>query len=98
MGNEVIVSFPGIGIGEMTINKVAFSIGSLDVHWYGIIITLGILAGVGYAMYRSRHEGLKVEIKDNTMTQWKEIRLPDGNVGWVPAEAVALIADETLPT
>jgi len=61
MGNEVIVSFPGIGIGEMTINKVAFSIGSLDVHWYGIIITLGILAGVGYAMYRSRHEGLKVD-------------------------------------
>ncbi|MBQ6799713.1 MAG: tetratricopeptide repeat protein [Bacteroidaceae bacterium] len=39
------------------------------------------------------HEGLKVEIKDNTMTQWKEIRLPDGNVGWVPAEAVALIAE-----
>lgn len=39
------------------------------------------------------HEGLKVEIKDNTMTQWKEIRLPDGNVGWVPAEAVAAVAD-----
>ena len=28
-----IVSFPGLGIGEMTINKVAFSIGSIEVRW-----------------------------------------------------------------
>ncbi|MBE6702624.1 MAG: prolipoprotein diacylglyceryl transferase [Ruminococcaceae bacterium] len=59
--NDVIVSFPGFGIGEMTINKVAFSIGNMDVRWYGIIITLGIIAGVGYAMYRSKEEGLKYD-------------------------------------
>lgn len=38
------------------------------------------------------HEGLKVEIKDDTMSQWKEIRLADGNVGWVPAETVERIS------
>ena len=28
------------------------------------------------------HEGRKVIIKDNTMKEWKEIKLEDGNVGW----------------
>ena len=56
---EVLISFPGLGIGQFTVNKIAFSIGSIDVHWYGIIITLGILAGVAYAMFRSKEEGLK---------------------------------------
>lgn len=31
------------------------------------------------------HEGRKVEIKDSSMREWKEIRLEDGKVGWVPA-------------
>lgn len=34
------------------------------------------------------HEGHKVEIKDNSMREWKEIRLEDGKVGWVPASAI----------
>ena len=59
--NEVIISFPGLGIGEFTINKVAFSIGPLEVRWYGIIITLGIVAGVLYAMYRARYEGISTD-------------------------------------
>ena len=37
------------------------------------------------------HEGHKVEIKDNSMREWKEIRLEDGKVGWVPASAVEVI-------
>ncbi len=37
------------------------------------------------------HEGRKVMIKDNTMKEWKEIRLEDGNAGWVPASAVEII-------
>lgn len=37
------------------------------------------------------HEGRKVEIKDNTMREWKEIRLEDGKVGWVPTSAVEVI-------
>lgn len=34
------------------------------------------------------HEGHKVEIRDNSMREWKEIRLEDGKVGWVPASAI----------
>ena len=37
------------------------------------------------------HEGRKVNIKDNTMREWKEIQLEDGNVGWVPASAIEII-------
>ena len=37
------------------------------------------------------HEGHKVEIKDNSMYEWKEIRLEDGKVGWVPASSIEVI-------
>ena len=37
------------------------------------------------------HEGHKVKIKDNTMKEWKEIQLEDGNVGWVPTSVIEII-------
>lgn len=37
------------------------------------------------------HEGRKVQIKDNTMKEWKEIQLEDGNAGWVPASVIEVI-------
>ena len=62
---EVTISFPGIGIGEFTVDKVAFSLSigkfDFDVRWYGIIVTLGIIAGVLYTLYRSKHEGISSE-------------------------------------
>lgn len=37
------------------------------------------------------HEGRKIQIKDNTMQDWKEIKLEDGKVGWVPTSAIEVI-------
>ena len=37
------------------------------------------------------HEGRKVMIKDNTMREWKEIQLEDGNAGWVPTSVIEII-------
>lgn len=37
------------------------------------------------------HEGSRVIIKDNTMKEWKEIKLEDGNAGWVPAHVIEVI-------
>ncbi len=37
------------------------------------------------------HEGHKVEVKDNTMREWKEILLPDGKVGWIPTTSLEVI-------
>lgn len=36
------------------------------------------------------HEGVKVEIIDR-ISGWYEIRIADGNLGWMPAEAVEII-------
>ena len=36
------------------------------------------------------HEGHKVGVKDGSMKDWKEIRLEDGKVGWVPASAIEI--------
>lgn len=52
----ITVSFPGLGIDNFTLNPVAFSIGKLEVRWYGLIITTGILLAVAYAYYRSKQE------------------------------------------
>lgn len=37
------------------------------------------------------HEGCKVEIKDNSLQKWIEIKLEDGNVGWMPSDALEII-------
>ena len=34
------------------------------------------------------HEGTKVEIIDNSMTQWCEVKLEEGKMGWVPVETI----------
>ncbi len=50
------ISFPGLGIGEMRINKIAFTLFGRGIAWYGIILTLGIIAGVLYVLYRAKHD------------------------------------------
>lgn len=60
----VTIGFPGLGIEQFTVNKVAFTIpimGGIEVRWYGIIITLGIVLAFFYAYYRSKQEGIIVD-------------------------------------
>ena len=37
------------------------------------------------------HEGSKVEILDNTMQNWLEVKFEEGKQGWIPASAVEMI-------
>lgn len=37
------------------------------------------------------HEGHKVNIRDSSMKEWVEIRLEDGNVGWIPLSVIEII-------
>lgn len=55
------ISFPGLGIGEFSINKVAFTLFGHDVVWYGILITLGIVLACVYASCRAKNEGLTTD-------------------------------------
>ena len=62
MEELIRVSFPGLGIGEFEINKVAFPLfAGIEVRWYGIIITCAILVGFLYAHFRSKHEGISTD-------------------------------------
>ncbi|MBQ7809546.1 MAG: prolipoprotein diacylglyceryl transferase, partial [Clostridia bacterium] len=54
------VTFPKLGL-EFFVNSTAFSIGSFEVKWYGIIIALGLLLAVFYAMKRAPYFGLDTD-------------------------------------
>ena len=55
------VSFPGLGIGEMDLDSVAFSFLGFEVAWYGLIICMGMIAAVAYLTFRSTRIGITLE-------------------------------------
>ncbi len=57
----VTMSFPGLGIDQFSVDPVAFTIpifGGLEVRWYGLIITLGIILAFAYCAFRTKQEGI----------------------------------------
>ena len=53
------VSFPGFGIEPFHMDRIAFSLFGIDVNWYGLIITCGMILAVLYALWHAKHEGVK---------------------------------------
>ncbi len=51
------VAFPKLGL-EFTLKKTAFSIGSLDIQWYGIIIAVGFALALIYCLKRAPKFGI----------------------------------------
>ena len=51
------VSFPGLGIGEFSVDRVAFDLFGKPIYWYGVIIMLGILSAFVHVAIRSKREG-----------------------------------------
>ncbi len=43
-----VISFPGLGL-EFEINRVAFSLGSIDIYWYAVIIATGFMLALFFA-------------------------------------------------
>ena len=37
------VAFEKLGIGPFNLDRVAFSIGNIDIYWYAVLITAGML-------------------------------------------------------
>ena len=52
-----IISFPGLGL-SFEVSRVAFSIGSYNIYWYGITFALGFLVGMYYFHLRARSLGI----------------------------------------
>ncbi|MBR4915071.1 MAG: prolipoprotein diacylglyceryl transferase [Clostridiales bacterium] len=53
MMNLVEVKFPGLGI-DLNVNPVAFTIGSIEVYWYGILIAFALVLAVILAVKQAK--------------------------------------------
>lgn len=58
---KTTVSFPGLGIGEFTISRRAFSVFGRDIYWYGVIIMIGMVAAFLHALWRAKQEDIKTD-------------------------------------
>lgn len=63
-----VISFPGLGIGEFTLDPVAFRIPipwkdgvSHPIMWYGIIIAFAMIVAFCVALNRAKVEGIKTD-------------------------------------
>ena len=55
------VSFPGLGIEPFHMDRVAFSLFGVNVNWYGLIITCGMILAVLYALWHAKFERVKTD-------------------------------------
>ena len=58
MGYETKLSFPGLGIGEFTVDGEAFSLFGAPIAWYALIICLGMVFAVCYVIFRAGQIGI----------------------------------------
>ena len=52
-----LISFPGLGL-EFEINRVAFSIGSIDIYWYAVLIATGFMLAMLFAFKNAKRFGI----------------------------------------
>ena len=73
------ISFPGLGIGEFTINPVAIPFGSDGggIRWYALLIVTGMILAVLYCAYRAKSEGIVFD----TMLDFAIFTIPVGIIG-----------------
>ncbi len=71
------ISFPGLGIGEFDVESVAFSIGNVEIAWYALIITVGIIAAGLYTIWRAN----QVNISTEDIVDFLLFVVPSGIVG-----------------
>lgn len=58
MAYETKLSFPGLGIGEFTVDSEAFSLFGAPIAWYALIICLGMILAVCYIIFRAGQIGI----------------------------------------
>jgi phosphatidylglycerol:prolipoprotein diacylglycerol transferase len=59
--NPVNVSFPGLGINNLPVNRIAFELFNIPVYWYGLLFALSIILSLLLAMRHADHYGLKAD-------------------------------------
>ncbi|MGE4586416.1 MAG: tetratricopeptide repeat protein [Mangrovibacterium sp.] len=88
------LGIPGIVISVFSYNFAARQEKLLTGHRFAIItqpsVTVKSSPSEGGTDLFLIHEGLKIEIRDS-LGSWKEIRLADGNQGWLPENSLEKI-------
>ena len=51
------ISFPGLGL-EFDVSRIAFSIGSIDIYWYAVIIATGFLLAMVFLFKNAKRFGV----------------------------------------
>lgn len=83
-------------LGVLLCNVFAYRQKSLRTHRTGAVVMANSVvvrstpAESGTELF-VLHEGTRVEIVEDTMREWKEIRLADGKQGWVPLSQIERI-------
>ena len=54
------ISFPGLGM-DFTVNREAFRVGDFSVYWYGILIGIGFILALIFALCNLKRFGLNQE-------------------------------------
>ena len=55
-----VISFPGLGL-EFNVNRIAFSIGSIDIYWYAVIIATGFMLALVFLFKNAKRFGIDSE-------------------------------------
>lgn len=72
------ISFPGLGIGEFTVDSVAFTLfGKVEIAWYAIFITFGMICAIAYAVFHSK----KIGITFDDVIDYALFTIPFGVIG-----------------
>lgn len=71
------ISFPGFGIGEFEIDSVAFKIFDIEIAWYAIIITVGMILAVSHLLFRAKQVGISAD----TIIDFVLFTIPIGIIG-----------------
>ena len=71
------ISFPGLGIETFDVNSVAFEIFGMEIAWYAVLITLGMVCAVVYTIYQAR----KIGITTDDVIDFALFTIPIGVIG-----------------
>ena len=71
------IAFPGLGIGEFSVNSTAFTIFGMEIAWYALIITFGMVCTVIYTVLQAK----KIGITFDDVIDYALFTIPFGVIG-----------------
>ena len=71
------ISFPGFGIGEFSVDSVAFEIFGIEIAWYAVLITFGMICCITYAVLQAK----KIGITFDDVVDFALFTIPIGVIG-----------------